>query len=248
MSEEIEVILREILFNDITYDYDVYKDALISDIKESDSFMLSFLLDKCLYYGVSPIFMYLLSSKLKEKDLELIFEIVILYKNNLITDDQFVEYFDYICSFKKSLSEVCKIVLQDLKFVFTRKSMKKNALFASKEFLFKFRPLPLLDSGSLLTKEPSSIKIQPSTLVRSEYDISQLTVKLCLSELKNSSSRIIIYSTLNRILKLYNSEIKIKEIINSLDYNVLTLNDFYEIIDTLLSELESKVILEGSFN
>lgn len=248
MIEEIEIILRELLHGDVTYDYDIYKDHLIKDLVELDSFTLSFTLDKCLFYGISPIFIYLLLPKLKEKNIEMIFELSLLLKYKIITEAKFIEYFDLVCSQKKSLSEICKLVLQDLKFVFTSKSLKKNSLFAYREFVYKLRPLPLLDSGSLLTKEPSSIKIQPSNLVPYDYSISLVTVKLCLNALKSSSSRMVIFSTLNKVLFLYDSEIKIKDMVKSLDYNLLTLNDFYSILDDIMNELSQELVLVGNAN
>lgn len=241
MNQEIEIVLRELLFNDVEYDFELYKDDLMRELESLDSFTLNFTLDKCLYFDISPIFIYLFLPKLKEKSIALIFEIALLYKSNLITEEDFLSYFDLIYSEKKSLSEIAKIILQKLKFVFTPKSQKKNALFAYKEFLYKFKPLPILDSCSLLTKEPSSIKIQPSSLISYNYSISLNTVKLCLNTLKNSSSRMVIFSTLNKLLFLYNSEIKVKEMVTSLDYNSLTLSDFYSLLNELMSELDDSV-------
>ena len=242
MTEEVEIVLRAILYDDITYEYDLYKENLLNDIIELESFTLSFMLDKCLFYKISPIFIYLLSPKLKPKSLEMIFEIAILFKYKLITKEDFISYFDLIYSGKKSLSEVCKMILQGLKFVFTPKSMKKNALFAYKEFLYKFNPLPMLDSGSLLTKEPQSLKIQPSTLIAYDYNITFITAKLCLNALKNSSSRMVIFSTLNKILFLYNCDIKVKNMVSELDYNSLTLDDFYKLLDDVLLELDKDLL------
>ena len=239
MSEEVEIVLRGLLHDDVEYEFDLYKEDLLRDLVERDSFTLSFVLDRCLYFNISPIFIYILLPKLDEKSLELIFEITLMYKSNLITDEDLINYFDLIYGNKKSLSEIIKIILQKLKFIFTPKSLKKNALFAYREFIYKLRPLPILDSGSLLTKEPTSIKIQPSSLVSYDYKISLMTVKLCLNTLKNSSSRMVIFSTLNKILFLYNSEIKIKDKVSSIDYNSMTLNDFYSLLDELIDDLNN---------
>lgn len=246
MSEEIEIILKELLYGDITYDFEVYKNDLTEDIRALKSFALSLLVDKCLYYDVSPIFIYLLLPKLTEKSLGLIFEIALLYKHRLLTDDEFLEFFDLICSEKKSVSEICKMILGKLKIIFTAKSRKKNALFLYNELLFSFSVLPILDSGSCLTKDPSSLKIKPSTLFPYCYKISLETVKLCLNSLKNSSSRMIIFSTLNKINNLYDSEEKIKEVVSSIDFNSVTLDDLKNVIVEIEGYLNRNLLLVGA--
>lgn len=246
MSEEVEIILKELLYGDITYDFEVYESNLIEDIGALKSFALSLLLDKCLYYDISPIFIYLLLPKLTEKSLGLIFEISLLYRNELLTEDEFLEFFDLICSEKKSVSEICKLILGKLKIVFTAKSRKKNALFLYNELLFSFSVLPILDSGSCLTKDPSSLKIKPSTLFPYCYKISLETVKLCLNGLKSSSSRMIIFSALIKINNLYNGEEKIKEVISSLDFDSMTLDDLKNVIVELESHLNDNFLLVGT--
>lgn len=246
MSEEIEIILKELLYGDITYDFEVYENDLKKDINALGSFCLSYLLDKCIYYNISPIFIYLLLPKLSEKSLELIFEVTLLYKNHLLNDEEFLGYFDLICSEKKSVSEICKMLLSKLKIDITGKSKKKNALFLYNELLFGFNSLPILDSGSCLTKDPSSLKIRPGTLFPYCHKISLETVKLCLNGLKNSSSRIIIFSSLTKIGKLYNSEEKIKEVISSMKFSEMSLEDFKEKIDEIENHLNGNFLLVGA--
>lgn len=246
MSEEIEIILKELLYGDITYDFEVYKNDLMEDINALESFTLSYLLDKCIYYEISPIFIYLLLPKLSDKSLELIFEITLLRKNDLLSADDFLECFDLICSEKKSLSEICKMVLLKLKIILTPKSQKKNALFLYSELLFGFNSLPILDSGSCLTKDSSSLKIRPSTLFPYCYKISLETVKLCLNSLKNSSSRMIIFSTLIKIGNLYNSEEKIKEVISSIDFKTIKLSELRDKIVEIEDCLNGNFLLVGA--
>ena len=245
MTEEIEIILRELMYDDLTYSYDTYKENLINDIKELNSFALSFLLDKCLYFGVSPIFIYLLIPKLKEKEMSLIFELTLLLKSNLITNEKFIEYFDLICSGKKSLSEICKMVLGELKVVFTPKSFKKNALFAYNDFLYRFSVLPILDSGSMLTKEPHSLKFMPSTLFPTDYKISLETTKMCLNGLKDCNSKRFIFSTLNKLFNLYYCDDKLKNEVESLDFNSLTIKDFHSILGDMVNSLDKDLCLLG---
>lgn len=247
LTEEVEVVLKELLYDDRVYDYSKYESYLVKEIENRDSFTLSLTLDKCLYYGISPIFIYLLNDSLDDDSLDLMFEISLIYKNKYLTEDEFLDFFDLICSKKKSLSEISKMVLAKLKFIFTSKSIKKNALFVYEEHLLKFIPTPMLDSCSLLTKEPLSVKIRPSTLVPCDYSISKTTLKLCLNKLKSVKSRMTVFSTLNRLIELYDSDLEVKEVIECLDYNSLSIEDFYNIVDNILIRLDSELELSAHY-
>ena len=247
MTEEIEVVLKELLYDDRVYEYSKYESCLVKEIEERESFVLSLVLDKCLYYGISPIFIYLLDDKLDDDSLNLLFEISLMYKKKYLTEDEFLDFFDFLCSKKKSISEICKMVLEKLKFVFTSKSMKKNALFVYEELLFKFSATPMLDSCSLLTKKPLSVKIQPSTLVPCDYNISKTTLRLCLNRLKINKSRMTIFSTLTRLMLLYDSDLEVKEVIECLDYNSLSIDDFYNVVDSILFKLDSELELSAHY-
>lgn len=247
MTKEIEVVLKELLYDDLVYDYSNYGKYLIEEINEKDSLVLSLTLDKCLHYGISPIFMYLLDSILDEDKLELLYEVTLLYKINCLTEDEFLDFFDQMCRYKKSNDELSKTVLTKLKFIFTSKSIKKNALFAYEEFLLKLNVLPMLDSCSLLRKEKRSVSILPSTLVKSDFNISRNTLRLCLNSLKRVESEELIFSSLSKIVMLYNSDLEVKEVISSLDYNSLSLSQLYELIDNILFKLDSVLELSTHY-
>lgn len=247
MTGEMEVVLKELLYNDLVYSYSDYGKYLIEEINEKDSLVLGLTLDKCLYYGISPIFMYLLDNILSEDELEFLYEITLLYRINCLTENDFLDLLDQMCRYKKSINELSKAVLTKLKFVFTNKSIRKNALFAYNEFLLKLNVLPMLDSCSLLRKEKSSVSILPSTLVKSDFNISRNTLKLYLSRLRNIQSEELIFSALTKIVLLYDSDLEVKEVISSLDCNSLSLVQLHELIDNILFKLDSVLALSTHY-
>lgn len=243
MSEEIEIILRELLYGDTVYKFEVYKNDLIEDIKALNSFTLSWLLDRCLFYEISPLFMYLLISKMSDKNLEMIFELTMLYRNKLISMDDFLEIFDYILREKKTVSEISKITLSKLRIVLTNKAKKKNSLFIYDVLLLEFNSLPILDSGFCLTKSPSSLKIRPSTLFPYCHSISLQTVKFCLNNLKSYTSPIIIFSTLLKINNLYVFEENIRNKISSINFSSVNLEELHDLVDEINSCLDGELYL-----
>lgn len=213
-QEETMCILLEDLMGNSQYSIDMYLDNLTSILNERKSLYLSIAYENCVHFGISPLFIYLLESELNEVRVLLLYEIIHLNKYNLLTDEQFKLHLIDVLNEEKSESRIAKEVLENIGFIFTDKSYKKNSLFRVYEGLYELSPFPILDSASCLSKLPTSKKYKPSDIVAGRINrIHYHSILSIVSKLSKSSSSYVILSTLRRYFVFYKGTFELSSVI-----------------------------------